>query len=162
MLPTWSRKHRHFSGVTFGNVSSEGKLKAKRSRENDSTEDIRAQAITTPRTYPVVENARRIERLEESNVPEGYSNFVSSTVCRAAGNLSKNSSTEVIDVNILDERSISVVEHVCSNNTFYAVCLAFCHLLTKLKLIYVLIYFNLILLLQLKLFIILLYICMCK
>lgn len=124
MLPTWSRKHRHFSGVTFGSASSEEKSKTKRSREDDTTENIRAQAITIPRIYPAVSRNALIgiEKLGETHVPQGYSNFVSSIVCttivRAGGNLSKNSSTEVIDVNILAQRSMSVAEHVCSKNIY--------------------------------------------
>ncbi|XP_032691618.1 PR domain zinc finger protein 13 [Odontomachus brunneus] len=118
MLPTWSRKHRHFSGVTFGSASSEEKSKTKRSREDDTTENIHAQAITIPRIYPVVpQNALiEVEKLGETYLPQGYNNFISSILCttivRAGANLSKNSSTEVIDVNILAQRSVSVTEHI--------------------------------------------------
>lgn len=123
MLPTWSRKYRHFSGVTFGSVSSEEKPKAKKNRDKNSTEDVRIQAITTPRIYPVaLQNTLKVEKLEEINVPQGYSHFRSSiagtTIVQATGNLSKNSSTEVIDVNTLAQRSMSVAKHVCSKNIY--------------------------------------------
>ncbi|XP_014486022.1 PREDICTED: zinc finger protein 600 [Dinoponera quadriceps] len=113
MLPTRSRKHRYFSGVTFGSVSSEEKSKTKRSREDNSAKDVRAQAITTSRIYPVV--PQNAQELEGTDVSQGYTNFVSSIVCttvRAAGNLSKNCSTEIIDVNALAQRSISVADHI--------------------------------------------------
>lgn len=128
MLPTWSRKHCHFSGVTFErNVSSEEKFKTRRSRKDnkkDTTENDCAQAITIPRIYPVVPQDAlvEVEKLEETRVSQGYTNFVSSIVCtttvRACRNLSKNSLTEVIDVGALTERSISVTEHVCSKNIY--------------------------------------------
>lgn len=129
MLPPWFLygKYYQFLLTSCGNVRCEEGNEGKKKHENISaaTAQVDAQMIIPPELYPV---ASQNALLRRSDLSHGYADLLSSImgtsyvaketaipgpIVRAAGVLNENSSTEVIDVDRLSQKSTSIIRYVC-------------------------------------------------